>query len=321
MASKSASSARFVGCSSARSSCSASSAIRRTRCGPRLPDQRSRARVAAVVLPVEQHSRRRAARRSPSAASCGTPAVLTQQVTRMLAGPALRRAVDNFAGQWLFLRNVPGAGPVQSCSRTSTTTCARRSGARPSSSSRAWCARTAVRSICCAPTTRSSTSGWRGTTAFRNIKGQPLPARRRRGRTSARRHPRTGQHPDADVVSGSHVAGRARQVDAGEYSRHAAAAAAARRRRPEDRPTGSGAVLSMRERLAQHRANPLCASCHSMLDPIGLALENFDAVGKWRTRDESGQPIDASRRCCPTAPSSRPARCATALLARSDGSS
>ena len=48
-----------------------------------------------------------------------------------------------------------------------------------------------------------------------------------------------------------------------------------------------GAVLSMRERMAQHRANPVCASCHSMMDPLGLALENFDAVGQWRTRGES----------------------------------
>ena len=50
---------------------------------------------------------------------------------------------------------------------------------------------------------------------------------------------------------------------------------------------GSGAVLSMRERMAQHRASPVCASCHSMLDPLGFALENFDASGKWRTRDET----------------------------------
>jgi hypothetical protein len=53
-------------------------------------------------------------------------------------------------------------------------------------------------------------------------------------------------------------------------------------------------VLSMRERLAQHRANPVCASCHSMMDPLGLSLENFDATGRWRTLGESATPIDAS---------------------------
>jgi hypothetical protein len=50
---------------------------------------------------------------------------------------------------------------------------------------------------------------------------------------------------------------------------------------------------SVRERMEQHRANPVCASCHRVMDPLGFALENFDAVGRWRTA-ESGAPIDAS---------------------------
>jgi Protein of unknown function (DUF1592)/Protein of unknown function (DUF1588)/Protein of unknown function (DUF1587)/Protein of unknown function (DUF1585)/Protein of unknown function (DUF1595) len=53
-------------------------------------------------------------------------------------------------------------------------------------------------------------------------------------------------------------------------------------------------VTTMRERVAQHRANPVCAACHSMIDPAGFALENFDAIGRWRTVDESYNPIDAS---------------------------
>jgi len=53
------------------------------------------------------------------------------------------------------------------------------------------------------------------------------------------------------------------------------------------------ASLSVRERLAQHRADAACASCHNLMDPIGFALENFDAVGRWRTLEE-GQPVDAS---------------------------
>ena len=50
---------------------------------------------------------------------------------------------------------------------------------------------------------------------------------------------------------------------------------------------------TMREQMEEHRANPVCAACHKTLDPIGFALENFDAVGAWRTRD-AGAPIDAS---------------------------
>ena len=51
---------------------------------------------------------------------------------------------------------------------------------------------------------------------------------------------------------------------------------------------------SIREKLAQHRANPTCNSCHSVIDPLGFALENFDAIGGWRTIDEAGKPVDAS---------------------------
>ena len=50
---------------------------------------------------------------------------------------------------------------------------------------------------------------------------------------------------------------------------------------------------TMREQMAEHRANAVCAACHKTLDPIGFALENFDAVGAWRSV-EAGEPIDAS---------------------------
>jgi hypothetical protein len=49
---------------------------------------------------------------------------------------------------------------------------------------------------------------------------------------------------------------------------------------------------TVRERLAQHRANPVCATCHSRIDPLGFALENYDVLGRWRN-DEGGKPIDA----------------------------
>jgi len=63
---------------------------------------------------------------------------------------------------------------------------------------------------------------------------------------------------------------------------------------------GTGKVLTMRERLSEHRKNPACASCHARMDPLGFSLENFDATGKWRTvestgpADKSRNPIDAS---------------------------
>jgi len=65
-----------------------------------------------------------------------------------------------------------------------------------------------------------------------------------------------------------------------------------------------GRVLTMRERMEEHRSNPYCASCHKIMDPIGFSLENFDAVGAWRTReggtggtliDASGQMLDGTK--------------------------
>lgn len=52
-------------------------------------------------------------------------------------------------------------------------------------------------------------------------------------------------------------------------------------------------ALPMRLRLAEHRANPACSSCHDLMDPVGFALEQFDAIGRWRTL-EDGHPVDAS---------------------------
>jgi len=52
-----------------------------------------------------------------------------------------------------------------------------------------------------------------------------------------------------------------------------------------------GKMLSTRERMEQHRNNPSCNSCHRVIDPLGLALENFDATGKWRVRD-GGMTVD-----------------------------
>jgi hypothetical protein len=55
----------------------------------------------------------------------------------------------------------------------------------------------------------------------------------------------------------------------------------------------TGKVLTMRERMAAHRANQPCAGCHRLMDPVGFSLENYDAVGRWRATDEE-TPIEAS---------------------------
>jgi hypothetical protein len=61
----------------------------------------------------------------------------------------------------------------------------------------------------------------------------------------------------------------------------------------KDTGSGNSAAQTMRQRMEAHRANPACASCHKMMDPIGFSLENFDGIGKWRTT-EFGQKLNAS---------------------------
>ena len=78
------------------------------------------------------------------------------------------------------------------------------------------------------------------------------------------------------------------------------------------------ATLPMRERMEQHRKNPSCASCHKIMDPIGLALENFDAVGAWRVRD-AGRTIDATGQLMDGTKVDGPVSLRQALLKRPEG--
>ena len=63
---------------------------------------------------------------------------------------------------------------------------------------------------------------------------------------------------------------------------------------PLEEPEPGVAARSMRERMEQHRANAVCAACHRLMDPAGLSMENFDAIGRWRDRSDNWTPIDAS---------------------------
>jgi hypothetical protein len=81
--------------------------------------------------------------------------------------------------------------------------------------------------------------------------------------------------------------------------------------------TVGAAATSVRERIEQHRSNPVCGGCHKIMDPIGLALENFDGIGRWRTMD-SGFKIDASGQLVDGTPLAGPASLRKALLDRSD---
>jgi hypothetical protein len=78
-----------------------------------------------------------------------------------------------------------------------------------------------------------------------------------------------------------------------------------------------GHLQSVRQRLETHRASAACSSCHRMIDPIGLALENFDVTGVWRIKD-AGMPVDPASTLFDGSPLAGPADLRKALLTYSD---
>ena len=85
----------------------------------------------------------------------------------------------------------------------------------------------------------------------------------------------------------------------------------------KERSAGDGHVQTMRQRMEEHRDNPVCSACHKVMDPIGFSLENFDGLGKWRTSD-GNVPIDPSGQLPDGSKFEGPAGLRKALLARSD---
>jgi hypothetical protein len=86
----------------------------------------------------------------------------------------------------------------------------------------------------------------------------------------------------------------------------------------ETKASDGSRVLSVRERMEEHRRNPACASCHRVIDPLGLALENFDVTGKWRNHD-GGMPVDATGTLYDGQTMNGPAGLREALLKHQDG--
>jgi hypothetical protein len=85
----------------------------------------------------------------------------------------------------------------------------------------------------------------------------------------------------------------------------------------ETKGVSEARVLTVRERMEQHRSNPACNSCHRVIDPLGLALENFDVTGQWRIKD-GGSPIDPAGTLYDGSQISGPVGLREALLKRSD---
>jgi hypothetical protein len=227
-----------------------------------------------------------------SAGRLSDPAVLGAQVDRMVADPKANAFVDNFAGQWLYLRNLEATVPVQSIFPDFDDTL-----------------RQALRretELFFESIVREDRSALELLTAdytFLNgrvakhygIDGIEGPDFRRveLGPDS----PRRGLLGHGSILAVTSYPDRTSPVVRGKWILENLLGAPPPAP-PPDVPglvetDGEGIKLTMRERLAQHRADSVCASCHAVMDPLGFSLENFDAVGRWRTVGDAGEPIDA----------------------------
>jgi mono/diheme cytochrome c family protein len=230
------------------------------------------------------------------AASAGrlqNPVGLEQQVRRMLADSRAEALVTNFVGQWLFLRNLSTILPDPK--RESDFDEDLRQGLRRETELFAGSILRDDRSVLDLLTANHTFVNERLAKHYGipHIRG---PHFRRIERSDDRRRGLLGQGSVLAVTSFPH---RTSPVVRGKWILENLLGTPLPPPPPdvpalEEKPNPGDEEKSMRLRIAQHRANPRCASCHATMDPLGLSLENFDMVGRWREVDEALVPIDAS---------------------------
>jgi hypothetical protein len=230
------------------------------------------------------------------AATAGTlsrPAALERQVTRMLADRRADALVTNFASQWLYLRNLAATSPD-----------ARTFPDFDDNLRQAFRRETEMFVESIVREDRSAVDLLRADYTFVNerlAKHYGIPnvygSRFRRVALDANGE-RAGILGHGSVLTVTSYANRTSPVLRGKWILENIIGTP-----PPPPPQNvpalgetdpDGRVLSMRERMTRHRANPACASCHQLMDPAGLSLEHFDAIGRWRMRAESGGAVDAS---------------------------
>jgi len=220
------------------------------------------------------------------------PDVIERQVRRMLADPRAAALVANFAGQWLYLRNLPGVVPVEFVFPDFDQSL--RDGFRRETELFFENLVHEDRSVLELLTADYTFVNERLARHYgiANVSG---PRFRRVSLAGEERRGLLGQGSMLTVTS---YPQRTSPVLRGKWILEnflGAPPPAKPPNIPDLVPTNAqGQVLSMREQMERHRANPACASCHALMDPLGFALENFDAVGKYRTVDSEFAPIDAS---------------------------
>ena len=221
------------------------------------------------------------------------PAVLEQQVRRMLADPRADALVSNFVGQWLFLRNLRTVLPDPK--KDPDFDEGLRTGFRRETEMLAGSILREDRSVVDLLTADYTFVNERLAKHY-GIPGVRGDHFRRVTLTDDNRRGLLGQGSILSVTSMPH---RTSPVVRGKWILENLLGTPLPPPPPdvpalEETQKKTEQVLTMRETIARHRANPVCASCHAMMDPLGLSLENFDFVGRWREVDEAVTPIDAS---------------------------
>jgi mono/diheme cytochrome c family protein len=222
------------------------------------------------------------------------PAVLEQQVRRMLADSRSNALVSNFFGQWLYLRNMPGVHPDQEAfpefddnlreAFEQETQLFLESNLREDRS---------VLDLLNADYTfvNERLARFYG---IPNVYGSHF------RRVSLEGHEeRRGLLGQGSILTVTSYANRTSPTIRGKWLLTNVLGTPPPPPPPnvpslKEDNTQNGKVLTMRERMEQHRSNAACAVCHAQMDPLGFALENFNGVGAWRTVSEAGTAVDAS---------------------------
>lgn len=245
----------------------------------------------------------------------GQPAVFDREVTRMLADARSSALMDNFAVQWLRLQNVKQADPdggrygnfTRNLGQSMTEETKQLFGSVLRENRGLLELLTADYTFVDEVLAKHyGIDGVTGSTFRRVAVSDPN---------------RRGLLGHASVLTLTSLATRTSPVMRGKYVMEVLMGVAPPAPPPNVPPLMENkeneAAMSVRQRLAAHRANAACAACHNMMDPIGLSLENFDAIGNWRTTD-SGAPVDPSGQLFDGTPLNGPGSLRAALLARQD---
>ncbi|MFN0002284.1 MAG: DUF1592 domain-containing protein [Pseudohongiellaceae bacterium] len=224
--------------------------------------------------------------------SLSEPKVLAEQVTRMLADPKSQALIDNFVGQWLKLRDLEDAAPQDAEFDEEL-----RRGFRQETE---LLFTNLIRTNSSMVTLLDADYTYVNERLARHYGIEGVRGSYMRKVDLAADSPRRGLLGHGSILTATSIPNRTSPVVRGVWVVENILGAPV-----PDPPPGvetnldagknaEGVVVAdtLRARLEQHRADPVCASCHGIMDPIGLALENFDLTGRWRDQD-NGTPIDS----------------------------